>query len=77
MNAENLTVADDTGWLALLLGRTNRMSNVILRLTHRVWNREISRLLCRAYERGVINSQQLHTLAGMFDPTQDHAVGRK
>lgn len=41
----------------------------VRRITHRVWNREISRLLCLAYDRGIINSEQLHDLTAMFDPT--------
>jgi hypothetical protein len=51
--------------------------SLILRMTHRVWNREISRLLGRAYERRWIDSRQYHQLAAMFDPTQTHCeVGR-
>lgn len=49
------------------------MKSIILKLTHRLWNRVISRNLCHAYEDGVINSSQLHTLAAMFDPTQKHS----
>lgn len=47
---------------------------LILKLTHRIWNRQISRILCRANEEGVINSEQMHTLAAAFDPTQRHIV---
>jgi len=43
---------------------------LVLRLTHRIWNRRISRILCHAYNRGVINSEQLHELTSRFDPTQ-------
>lgn len=50
------------------------MKFLILRLTHRLWNRQISRILCRAYGDGVINSEQLHIIAAAFDPTQDHRV---
>ena len=46
------------------------MKKLILKLTHRLWNRRISALLSRAYERGVIDSKQLHILTAMFDPTQ-------
>lgn len=46
----------------------------ILRWTHRLWNRQISRILCRAYGERLINSQQLHELAAAFDPTQRHIV---
>jgi len=50
------------------------MKKLILRFTHRIWNQRISVLLCRAAERGHINSYQLHELAAMFDPTQEHEV---
>lgn len=42
--------------------------------THSIWNKQISRILCRAYGDRVINSEQLHILAAAFDPTQDHKV---
>lgn len=47
---------------------------LILKLTHRVWNREISRILCRAYGDRLISSSQLHELTAAFDPTQRHRV---
>lgn len=50
------------------------MKKFILRATHRIWNQRISVLLCRACQRGHINSKQLHVLAAMFDPTQKHEV---
>lgn len=50
------------------------MATLILRLTHRIWNRQISRILCRAYGDRVINSEQLHILTAAFDPTQCHRV---
>ena len=50
------------------------MRTLILKLTHRIWNRRISAILCRAYSDGTINSAQLHTLAAKFDPTQKHEV---
>ena len=50
------------------------MKRLILRLTHRLWNKQISRILCRAYEDRVIDSKQMHILASAFDPTQDHHV---
>ncbi len=46
------------------------LDKMILRLTCRVWNRLISRQLCRHYNYGVINSRQLHILTADFDPTQ-------
>mgnify|MGYP003587282125 CR=1 FL=1 len=50
------------------------MTKMILKLTHHIWNREISRILCRAYEQRLITSQQLHLLTAKFDPTQKHEV---
>lgn len=47
---------------------------LILKATHRLWNRRISAILCRAYSDGTINSKQLHELTAMFDPTQSHSV---
>jgi len=47
---------------------------LILKATHRLWNRRISVILCRAYSDGKINSEQLHELTAKFDPTQAHAV---
>lgn len=46
----------------------------LLRITHRMWNRAISRILCRAYTERVINSEQMHVLASAFDPTQKHMI---
>ena len=46
-----------------------RLSVLILKLTHRMWNRRISAILCQAYQNRVINSHQLHELAAKFDPT--------
>lgn len=50
------------------------MKKTILKLTHRIWNARIAALLCRAQQRGTIDSRQLHILAAMFDPTQKHEV---
>lgn len=50
------------------------MTKLILKLTHRIWNRRISALLCRAYSNGIIDSYQLHNLTALFDPTQNHQV---
>ena len=52
----------------------NMLTNLILRWTHRIWNRQISRILCRAYEERIINSRQMHLLSAAFDPTQRHIV---
>jgi hypothetical protein len=47
------------------------IKTLILKLTHRMWNREISRILCRAQGERLITSQQLHELAAAFDPSRD------
>lgn len=52
------------------------IDRVIFKLTARRWNRLISMILCRHYERGTINSAQLHTLTAEFDPTQKAAAER-
>lgn len=52
----------------------NYLKYLILRWTHRLWNREISRILGRAYGDRVIDSRQMHLLASSFDPTQRHRV---
>ncbi len=51
---------------------TQFIQQVAIRLTHRIWNRIISGILCRACGDGIINSRQLHILAAKFDPTQNH-----
>jgi hypothetical protein len=50
------------------------MKRMILKWTHRLWNRQISRILCGCYQDGTINSVQLHILSARFDPTQKHHV---
>jgi hypothetical protein len=50
------------------------MKKLVLKMTHRLWNRRISSILCEACSRGKINSNQLHELTSMFDPTQNHLV---
>ena len=50
------------------------LTNLILRWTHRLWNRQISRILIRAYEERIIDSRQMHLLSAAFDPTQRHIV---
>lgn len=47
---------------------------LILKWTHRLWNRQIARILCRAHEERLITSEQLHQLLAAFDPTQNHIV---
>jgi len=43
------------------------MRTLILRLTRPIWHLHVSRILCRAYERRVINSRQFHVLHDMID----------
>lgn len=50
------------------------MKRIILWLTHKIWNREISRILCRARSEGLINAEQLCQLSAAVDPTQRHIV---
>jgi hypothetical protein len=47
---------------------------IVLRLTHRLWNRQISRILGQAQQQNKISSAAMHTLAAKFDPTQRHEV---
>lgn len=56
--------------------RMSWFDRLILRFTRRRWNRVAATVLCRAYEMGTINSQQLHIIAREFDPTQAGTVGR-
>lgn len=54
------------------------MRFLTLKLTHRIWNREIVRILNRERQLGTITSRQWHELASRFDPTQSHCrVGRE
>ncbi len=50
------------------------MTRLLLRITHRIWNRRIAAILCASFQDGDINSTQLHILASHFDPTQRHQV---
>lgn len=50
------------------------ITKLILMMTHRIWSRQISRILCRAYSEQIINSEQLHIILAAFDPTQRHIV---
>ena len=53
---------------------TDYIKRKIRKVTHRIWNQEIARLLLLAHSRREIDSHQLHVLASMFDPTQEHEV---
>lgn len=50
------------------------MKTIILKLTHRLWNKQIARILGDSYSSGIITSNQLHKLHCKFDPTQKHEV---
>jgi len=50
------------------------MKTIILKLTHKIWNKTISRILNEACQKSIISSKQFHDLAAMFDPTQKHKV---
>ena len=62
--------------VAQIVSSTPFLTRVIVRLFRRRFNNVTNRVVCRAYERGVINSPQMHFLAMQFDPTQDGVVGR-
>ena len=49
-------------------------TTIVLKITHKLWNRAISRILLRARSEGIINSEQTHQLTAAFDPTQKHIV---
>jgi len=60
-----------------LKNRMRPLTRVVLRVFGRRLNRDLFYpVLGRAYERGVINSHQLHALHHHFDPTQSGAVGQ-
>lgn len=50
---------------------------LLIRLTHKIWNRIICRCLIEAEEGRLINDAQFHGLHTYFDPTQRHSVYRK
>ena len=54
--------------------KPNYWQKFVLRLTHRLWNFHISRILCRAYSQRVITSALLHTLTAKFDPGGKHDI---
>lgn len=56
--------------------RMRPMTRLILRLFRRRLNADLlSPVILRAYERGLINSHQMHALAHHFDPTQKGTIG--
>lgn len=43
------------------------MKKFILKITRKVWRPYVLNILCRAHERRVINSEQLHLMASYLD----------
>lgn len=62
--------------IAQMVNTTPLLTRLLFRLHGRRFNRVASRVVLRAYERGVINSAQMHLLCSQFDPTQNGVVGR-
>jgi hypothetical protein len=52
----------------------DQVEKTVLERSHKIWNKQISKILCRAHSDRIINSEQLHILTAAFDPTQDHKV---
>ena len=46
------------------------INKILLRISHKIWNQRISSIICIAYEKGIITSEQLHLILSWFDPTQ-------
>jgi hypothetical protein len=62
--------------VAQIVQTTPRLTRVIVRAFRRPLNRLIYRIVARAYERGQINSHQMHSLLAQFDPTQQGVFGQ-
>ena len=45
------------------------MNKILLRISHKIWNQRIASIMCIAYEKRIITSEQLHTILAWFDPT--------
>lgn len=61
--------------VAQIVQTTPLVTRLVVRLFKRPIGRLANRIIARAYERGVINSRQLHILLKQFDPTQPGVVG--
>lgn len=49
----------------------NILKLIVLKLTRKIWNKEVMSILLDAYNiKRIINSEQLHYLASKFDSTQ-------
>ncbi len=60
-----------------LIGKMSPVTRLLLHVFRRRLNHELmSPFLCRAHERGVINSHQMHEMAKHFDPTQKGLIGQ-
>ena len=62
--------------VAQIVSTTPLRTRLIVRAFRRPLNRLIYRIIARAYERGHIDSSQLHLLLKQFDPTQSGVFGR-
>lgn len=62
--------------IAQIIHTTPLATRLIVRLFRRPLNRLVYRIIARFYERGQINSHQLHMLLAQFDPTQQGVFGR-
>jgi hypothetical protein len=60
---------------AQMASTTPAVTRWIVRLFARRFNHVASRVFSRAWERGVITSEQMHYLCAQFDPTQSGVVG--
>lgn len=49
---------------------SGRWERLVLRLTYPIWRKMIAAVLCRLYERRVIDSSRLHIISALFDRTQ-------
>jgi len=59
-------------WVAFVAEVLMRL--LILRWTHRIWQKEIWRILELAYQKRVIGSKELKILEGWFDADGEHLV---
>jgi hypothetical protein len=47
-----------------------KVKKLLVRWTYPIWKKPVGRILNHAYQKQIINSEQLHELAAMFDRTQ-------
>lgn len=46
------------------------MKKLLIRLTYNIWHKPVFKIICGAYQSGIINSYQMHELLARFDRTQ-------